>query len=479
MQQQNFSQQLETLWNNEFLRLSKKLNTWALLACIILPPILLIDYPMISAEDKSFFVIIRLAPVPIITIAWLMSYLYKIHYRTTAFFGIFVIMIFIAYRPGNDLNNFLILNAVCVILFSTLALFPLEMVIIITIFYFSYNIFIYFVFYSSFIPLNNSGIAIVSGFSFLFFVILRFRYENLRRNFMQSQQLAFQNAQIKEQNEELEALHLDIKNKSQVLSTTFNELEESNQAILDSLDYARDLQQLLLPKQQEIKEHFNSFFILFRPLNSVSGDFYWISPTPNGTIVVVMDCTGHGVPGALMSMIGEALLKRIIIDQEIHIPKEILNKMHQGVRDTLRQYENNNRDGMDMGIVLINHEQQKLYFAGAHNSLIYFQKQEMGILKGDLFSIGGEQRETGRHFTQKELDITEDTSVYLFTDGFQDQFGGELGKKFMRYRFREMLQKSHMLSMYEQKREIIKTLDDWQGDYLQVDDILVMGFHLL
>lgn len=478
MQEKDISKQLEKLWDEEFIRLSKKLNTWALVACIILPPILLIDYPMVSDEDKTLFIIIRLTPVPIIGFAWFISYLSKIHNRFTAFFSILILMIFIAYRPGDDLNNFLILNAVCVILFSTLALFRLRMVIVLAVFYFIYNVFIYFVFYASFIPLNNSGIAIVSGFSFIFFVILRFRHENLKRNFMQSQQLALQNVQIKEQNEELESLHLDIKNKSQILSATFNELEESNQALLDSLDYARDLQQLLLPKDQEIKDFFDEFFVLFRPLNRVSGDFYWVAQTENGIVIIVMDCTGHGVPGALMSMIGEALLKRIILDQEVHNPKEILNKMHQGIRQTLRQYENNNRDGMDLGVVLINKLQKKLQFAGAHNSLIFFQKQEIGIVKGDLFSIGGEQREEGRNFTQKELDITDDTTIYLFTDGFQDQFGGEKGKKFMRHRFREMLQSVHTLPMQEQKREIVNTLNTWQADYQQVDDILVMGFHL-
>lgn len=439
---------------------------------------MLIDYPLVSPKERIVFFILRLSPVFILTLSWFISFSKKIELKHTASIATITMMITMTYRPGNDLSNFLILNTACIILLAALPLFQLKMISILSIFYIASNALVYFLFYHSTVHLENSGLAILLTLSFVYFLILKVRHDSVKKNFLRSQQLILQNTQIKEKTLRLENLHITIQNKSKTLKQAYNSLEESNNALLESLDYARELQQLLLPKQQEIKKYFNDFFIFFRPLNRVSGDFYWFSPIKDGVIIVTMDCTGHGVPGALVSMIGDALLKRIILDQETYNPKDILDKMHQGIRQTLKQDENSNRDGMDLGLVYINQIDQKLYFAGANNPLIYFQEQKMKIIKGDLFSIGGEQRVTGHVFTQKELDISQDTTFYLFTDGFQDQFGEKTEKKFMRHRFREMLEKVHTLPMQEQKMEIIKTLNKWQGNHFQVDDILVMGFHI-
>lgn len=198
-------------------------------------------------------------------------------------------------------------------------------------------------------------------------------------------------------------------------------------------------------------------------------------PTNPEVILVAMDCTGHGVPGALISMIGESLLKQIVIKEKVYAPYQILNRLHQEIRQTLRQKESNNRDGMDIGIVKINFDQKTLAYAGARNYLVYFQNEAMHQIKGDLYSIGGEQREIQRTFTNHTVDLSTPVTFYLFTDGYQDQFGGNEGKKFMRQQFRNTLQEIHCQPLLKQKHHLETTLDKWQGTHEQVDDILVIG----
>ena len=174
-------------------------------------------------------------------------------------------------------------------------------------------------------------------------------------------------------------------------------------------------------------------------------------------------------------MVGNDLLNAIVKDKHILQADQILSQLHQGIREALQQKETQTNDGMDMALISLDLENKKLEFAGAKNPLIYIQKGEIHQIKGDKIPIGGEQREMERVFTSHEVDISQPTTFYLFSDGYQDQFGGKKGKKFMSNRFKELLFEIHEKPMEKQKMILEETLISWMGKEEQVDDILVMG----
>ena len=194
--------------------------------------------------------------------------------------------------------------------------------------------------------------------------------------------------------------------------------------------------------------------------------------------MTAVDCIGHGVPGAFMSMIGNDLLNSIIKEKQIVQADKILTQLHKDIRQTLKQEETQTNNGMEMALVVIDKENQTLEFAGAKNPLIYIQNDKLYKIKGDIMGIGGTQTEIERNFTRHTLDITQPTTFYLFSDGYQDQFGGNKDKKFMTKRFRELLFDIYKKPMGEQKSILESTLQDWMGEEKQVDDILVMGVRL-
>lgn len=259
------------------------------------------------------------------------------------------------------------------------------------------------------------------------------------------------------------------------------EIKRKNKAITDSINYAKRIQEALLPNTRLIRQYLPQFFAFYQPRDIVSGDFYWLhhDQNTNRTVLVAADCTGHGVPGAFMSLIGDALLKQIVQSQGIFAPERILEQLHKDVRRVLKQRQTQNRDGMDMTVCLIKHRQQEVQMAGAKNPLVYFRAGELYELKGDPFPIGGRQREKNRVFTRHQFSFAEEpVTFYLFSDGYQDQFGGAEGRKFMRKRFRNLLREIHILPMEKQLLELKRSLRQWQGEQRQVDDILVLGVRL-
>jgi phosphoserine phosphatase RsbU/P len=267
------------------------------------------------------------------------------------------------------------------------------------------------------------------------------------------------------------------------LNSALNELQEKNKIISEnsskitnSINYAKRIQEAILPKEDALANTFDSHFIYFQPRDIVSGDFYWFAEKDDKYFVSVADCTGHGVPGALMSMIGIELLNKIVFLQDIQSPDEILNELHKQIRKTLKQDITENRDGMDIALCVIDKDQKAIEFAGAKNPLIYIHKGEFQRIKGDKVPIGGVQKEKERLFTKHVLPFDEDTTVYMFSDGYQDQFGGEDGKKFLSKRFLQLLEYVSKEPMNKQKSILDITIQDWMGaSHKQVDDILVMG----
>ncbi len=290
---------------------------------------------------------------------------------------------------------------------------------------------------------------------------------------------------VRERTKKLQERNEEVRAQAEVLSATNRELDSKNQAITASINYAQRIQSAMLPLSEDFRKHFQDHFILFRPRDIVSGDFYWLEEKEGKVIVAAIDCTGHGVPGAFMSLISEAKLNEVVNLQHITQADEILNTLNKQVKALLQQDETNNRDGMDMAICVIDKQAQVMEYAGAGNPLIYMQNDEEGTpqlhyIRADIFPIGGFNKHTSYTFKRHFIDISKPTTFYIFSDGYQDQFGGVERRKFMTKRFRELLFEVHHQPMQEQKNILNATLDAWmqEGNSPQVDDILVMGFRI-
>lgn len=303
----------------------------------------------------------------------------------------------------------------------------------------------------------------ISGMGFvaiLALVILRSYRQKKKHNVI----LEHRNEEIRKQNEEIKAKNLKI-----------------NQ----SINYARNIQGALLPDLQWFKDTFQDSFVFFSPRDVVSGDFYWFAELPEKPhikIIAAVDCTGHGVPGAFMSMLGMSFLSEIVLDKKIYEPAQILEQMHQMIKSALKQENSGNSDGMDVALCLYNQNDKTITFSGAVNPLLYIQNGEMLSLKGDFFGVGGQMKGSGkteRFFSQETIDVSKPTTCYIFSDGFADQFGGEKGKKYFLKNFRALLASIHEKPMDQQAQILENELNKWHGtNYPRVDDVLIIGFKI-
>lgn len=254
------------------------------------------------------------------------------------------------------------------------------------------------------------------------------------------------------------------------------ELELKNRNITDSLVYASYMQQALLPSEDYFKSIIPDSFIFFKPKDIVSGDFYWITKKEHVIFVVAADCTGHGVPGAFMSMIGVELLNKIILDQDIQKPSEILGILAKGVARTFSsEGEDENallKDGMDIGLCAIDEQKGEIQYAGAFFPLYIVRDNKLTEIKGDRMSVGVPG---AMSFTNKTMEMHAGDIIYLFSDGYADQFGGPNNKKFMYRRFRHLLLTIHRFPVEEQKAIIHDSIETWRKDIEQVDDMIVIG----
>jgi ligand-binding sensor domain-containing protein/serine phosphatase RsbU (regulator of sigma subunit) len=255
------------------------------------------------------------------------------------------------------------------------------------------------------------------------------------------------------------------------------ELEEKNRDITSSIEYAKRIQEAILPSKDFIFSRIEKAFILYKPKDIVSGDFYWFGEKNGRRIFAVVDCTGHGVPGAFMSMIGHNLLHQIIQEKGVVDPGEILNNLHKGVQDALRQGRNeiNTNDGMDVSIITVEEASGEIKWAGANRPLVLINSQgTMTKYDGNKYPVGGVQIDINRVFTTHTVKKDLTAMAYMFTDGYADQFGGDKGKKFMVKRFNDLLLNIHLKTANEQKRELEKNLEDWRQNHEQVDDVFVV-----
>lgn len=267
------------------------------------------------------------------------------------------------------------------------------------------------------------------------------------------------------------------KEKNAELKKAYDIIEEKNKDITDSIQYAKRIQNAILPKDDFIASMLPESFVLYRPKDIVSGDFYWVGEKYGKKIIAAVDCTGHGVPGAFMSMMGSALLNEIVNEKGITSSAQILNHLRERVMQTLQQTgaEGETRDGMDIALCVINED--NIEYSGANNPLYLVRNGQLQEFKGDKQPIGiyaGNEKP----FSLQNVAIRKDDMFYIFSDGYVDQFGGPDGKKFMSRRFRELLVSSANIPVNQQKTILNDALEDWKQGGRQIDDILVIGFRV-
>jgi serine phosphatase RsbU (regulator of sigma subunit) len=255
-------------------------------------------------------------------------------------------------------------------------------------------------------------------------------------------------------------------------------LVHQKKEIEDSIRYAQRIQSAVLPSEKACHELFPESFVFFRPLNIVSGDFYWISRVGSKLIFSAADCTGHGVPGAFMSMLGVAFLNEIVNKDNITDPDQILNHLREKVIGALQQQgiSGETRDGMDIAVVCIDSEAGKLGYAGAYNPLVMIRNGELNETPGDKMPVGF--YENMHPFGKHEITVEKGDVIYMFSDGYEDQFGGPDGKKFKSKRLKNLLLEIHRYPMEKQKESLERNFEEWKGDLSQVDDIVVVGLEI-
>ncbi len=257
------------------------------------------------------------------------------------------------------------------------------------------------------------------------------------------------------------------------------EISQKNSNILDSINYAKRIQLGMLANEGQLKEIFNSSFVVNMPRDIVSGDFFWCHQRRNKKYIIVSDCTGHGVPGALMSIIGTNLLNQIIINEHYENPSEILEILDARIKQAVQANDSEVKDGMDLSLCIVDYYFNELFFAGANNP-VFLSKSDgkVELLKADRIAIGGAPSEENKRFETKRFSFEKGQRLYLSTDGFPSQFGGPFGKKYMKERFRCFLESINPYPIGSQKDFLLNEFNAWKGETEQVDDILVIGLEL-
>ncbi|TAF31562.1 MAG: hypothetical protein EAZ57_11330 [Cytophagales bacterium] len=311
------------------------------------------------------------------------------------------------------------------------------------------------------------------SFAMLVAIVIFINVNNKRKK--ANKQLIQINAKIANQNEELEAQAKNLERASMTIKNI-------NDDIRASINYAKRIQGALLPSEDKLHTIIPEHFILFRPKDIVSGDFYWFEQIGQKLVLVVGDCTGHGVPGAFMSMLCGAALIDTVVKKEVVNPAQILLDVDKNIRFILKQDgPDPSHDGMEAAICVLDNETNTMELAAAKSAFLYFQGEHRHLIRGDRFSVGGSLiRSTDKSFTNHNIPITDATTFYMFSDGYKDQIGGPNNTKFMSKNFYDMLETMQPLSMEEQLQALASLMDGWIKDGVdtQLDDMLVLGVRL-
>jgi two-component system, sensor histidine kinase LadS len=283
--------------------------------------------------------------------------------------------------------------------------------------------------------------------------------------------------ELYETNAEMQTLNEELNSILESLQESKMIIEAKNEHIMSSINYAKRIQNAMLPSLQAIKTYLEAF-VIYMPKDVVSGDFYWFAEKEGKCLIAVGDCTGHGVPGALMSMLGTEILNKIVHNLEIHQPASILNLLNEGIASALKQQETGIQDGMDIIIVSIDKPNQQMIYAGAMNPLYYVQNGELTEIKADKKAIGGYVSTKIKGFTEHFIDISTPTEIYLCSDGYQDQFGGQHNKKYMTKNLKNLLTTISLLPTREQEKSLVTEFQTWKGNSHQIDDVVIIGIKI-
>ena len=256
-------------------------------------------------------------------------------------------------------------------------------------------------------------------------------------------------------------------------------IRKKNKDITDSLLYAKAIQDAILVPKEEMMKKLRDFFILYKPKEIVSGDFYFYKETDKGLYVAVADCTGHGVPAGFMSMLGNAFLNEIINEQSSISPAKILDQLREHIINSLHQkMDVESKDGMDVAMLYFDHDQSTVQYAGAFNPLYIIRNGELKEMKADLFPVGINFANSKPPFTNHKLQLHKGDSLYIFSDGYYDQFGGPNGRKFLKKQMQHLFLSIQDKNMKEQEQILHQTFVSWKGSLEQVDDVLVLGIRI-
>jgi serine phosphatase RsbU (regulator of sigma subunit) len=271
---------------------------------------------------------------------------------------------------------------------------------------------------------------------------------------------------IKREKVIMEALHMELKK-------AYDRIAEKNKDMMDSILYAKSIQNAMLPDPEKLKIAFDESFIFYKPRDIVSGDFYWFEKQQNKFFIAAADCTGHGVPGALMSVIGIELLNKIINEKRITYPSDILKNLNVGVTRFFNQQENETRDGMDIAVCCIDFVSNTIEYAGANRPVWLMRNSVIEEIQPTKHPIGGGAE--SRYYITHKVPFAKGDRIYLFTDGLTDQFGGFDDRKIMKKKLKKLLVASRQLSMEDQKAALSDFVTTWKGNNEQVDDMLAIG----
>jgi serine phosphatase RsbU (regulator of sigma subunit)/HAMP domain-containing protein len=276
---------------------------------------------------------------------------------------------------------------------------------------------------------------------------------------------------VKERTAELVEKQFEVEKQNEKISELYEE-------VTDSIKYAKGLQEAILPPDDFVKEHLPNAFVLYKPKDIVSGDFYWVEEKNDKVYFAAVDCTGHGVPGAFMSIVGyNALNEALRVSDN---PGEVLDGLNKGISKTLHNNAmgSTTKDGMDLALCSYDKKTRTLEYAGAYNPLYLIRDGAVEQLKADKFAVGSYYENPDQKYTNHTLQLKENDYIYIFSDGYADQFGGPKGKKFMYKRFRDDLLTLYGKSMPDQKQFLDTALQQWMGSLEQIDDVLVIGMHI-
>lgn len=288
-----------------------------------------------------------------------------------------------------------------------------------------------------------------------------------------NKKLMSNNLKNTEKKEQMQALVKNVQKTSDELILHQLKLEETHKDITDSINYAKTIQEALIPTKRVVSKILWKYFIFFKPKNVVSGDFYYISQKEKTIYIAVADCTGHGIAGAFLSILGISFIQDIVKWGKTQSPGEILNSLRKRIKRIFVDSGSNSRNGMDMAFCMIDIDTNILQYSGAFNPIFIIRNNEMTELRAIRNPIGFYIKE--KDFTNTEFQLEPGDRIYLFSDGFTDQFSGENQRKFSKKRFKELLIRINNMEMEEQKEILESTLLEWRGTQSQIDDITVMG----